>query len=210
MTFDTDFSEYTSDLAPSDWTEELNVGDGIITVRDDGDIGSKCLELDVTSAHEYYAASWDDVESPNDGEILAKFRFTAGASSIHYLFFILRGSGSDGSENFYDVNLTPNGNTFALHKIVNGSTDTLDSTSKTMNLDTWYWIRFQVIGTALKARFWADGASEPGTWDFEETDSDLSNGWVGTGYYSWNISDKCADIDYFAVGTDGNTAPSPA
>lgn len=36
---------------------------------------------------------------------------------------------------------------------------------------SWYWVRFSCIGTAIKARVWADGAAEPGTYPVDVTDA---------------------------------------
>lgn len=41
----------------------------------------------------------------------------------------------------------------------------------------WYWVRVRVIGNVIKARAWADGASEPSSWDIDYTDT--ANGGAG-------------------------------
>lgn len=40
------------------------------------------------------------------------------------------------------------------------------------------WIRGQVLGTALRARVWHDGDTEPGTWDVSASDSTHTTGVV--------------------------------
>jgi hypothetical protein len=62
----------------------------------------------------------------------------------------------------------------------NGSETQLGSavtTQFTHAAGTWYKMRFRIEGTALKAKLWTLGTSEPGTWDITTTDSDL----VGVG-----------------------------
>lgn len=41
---------------------------------------------------------------------------------------------------------------------------------------TFVWVRFQVIGSTLRVRVWADGSSEPSTWTHSVTDTDLRVG----------------------------------
>jgi hypothetical protein len=68
-------------------------------------------------------------------------------------------------------------------------------------------VRFRVNGTSLKAKVWKETELEPETWHLETTDSDITDaGWVGAGAFAHN-NDR--DYDYFAVGTDGDTAPLP-
>lgn len=42
-----------------------------------------------------------------------------------------------------------------------------------------FWVRFRVTGTEQKVKMWVDGASEPGSWDLEVTDSVHSSGGSG-------------------------------
>jgi hypothetical protein len=68
----------------------------------------------------------------------------------------------------------------------------------------WYWLRFQVTGTAIKARFWRDGEDEPGTWDIDTSDATISaGGWVGVMSYNYD-----AEVDWFGVGTAGSAPPA--
>jgi hypothetical protein len=52
-------------------------------------------------------------------------------------------------------------------------------TNKTFVSGTYYWLKLQAIGTAIKGKSWAVGDSEPGTWDIEITNSDYSTGYCG-------------------------------
>ena len=40
--------------------------------------------------------------------------------------------------------------------------------------NVWFRLRFQVIGTTIRARVWADGSAEPGTWVVTTTDSGVT------------------------------------
>ncbi len=43
--------------------------------------------------------------------------------------------------------------------------------TKTFTPGVWYRYRFRVVGTAIKARVWNVGTTEPGTWGVDTTDS---------------------------------------
>jgi hypothetical protein len=68
-------------------------------------------------------------------------------------------------------------------------------------------MRFRTAGSALKVKRWTGAVEdEPGAWNSEITDSTISAaGWVG----AWASRQLTTEWDYFAVGTVGDTAPSP-
>lgn len=69
---------------------------------------------------------------------------------------------------------------------------------------TWYRVRFQVVGTTLRAKWWDDGAAEPGAWTIEVTDSShTAAGFVGVAAVSQGR------YDWVGVATGaGQTAPT--
>jgi len=74
----------------------------------------------------------------------------------------------------YIVELEINNNQFTLRRTVSGTATTLQTVSKTFSAGTAVWVRLQAIGTAVKAKIWNDGSSEPGSWDAEQTDSNVT------------------------------------
>lgn len=58
-----------------------------------------------------------------------------------------------------------------MAKQVAYSTTALASKNQTFTNGTWYKLRFQAIGTTIRARIWEQSATEPGTWDMSVTDS---------------------------------------
>jgi len=89
----------------------------------------------------------------------------------------------------------------------NSASSDLKSVSCYLENSNYYWIRFQVIGTALKAKIWSYDEIEPADWSIEDTDSNISTGgWVGIGGYS--VADTYCY--YFACDTSGTTAAIPA
>ena len=70
-------------------------------------------------------------------------------------------------------------------------------------------MRFRANGTSLKGKIWSEAEDEPDDWQVEATDSAISAaGWVGVGNFN-AIGTTSIAIDYFAVGTDGNSPPMP-
>jgi len=203
----TDFSEYTTSAQPSDWTEFWNTTSAF-TVRDDaGFTGGKYLEVTELGAYNRTGLSWDDVSGLDaDEEILVKFN----TSTAGILLLALRASGTLESARTGYVALVRNDtNVLDIRKAVSGRETSLGTASFTMNNDTLYWVRFRVQGSAIKLRIWADGDSEPATWNQEYTNSDITSAGriqVGTtGNTSANFK-----VDIVGVGLGGDSAPSEA
>jgi hypothetical protein len=201
----TDFSEYTSDTAPGDWTERYNTGSGSITVRDWGAYGGKCLQVD-NSASAQYAASWDDVGSVRDLEILARLRVVADTNSAGRV--IWRGSGGAGTENCYLAQLRRTDGHFGAARYISGTYTALNRKNSTLAEDTrWNWIRARMIGNRLRAKIW-DGSisAEPSTWVHDFLDTKISDaGWAGVMQYV-----DATHVDFFSVATNGGTAIGPS
>lgn len=72
------------------------------------------------------------------------------------------------------------GDEIRLVKHVSGTATNLVSASFAWLINTRYWMRFRVVGSTLKARIWAKGSAEPGTWNLETTDASVAAaGYVG-------------------------------
>jgi hypothetical protein len=83
------------------------------------------------------------------------------------------------SNNFYYGVLV--GGVARIGKDVSGSFSTLASTSVTYSNGNFYWLRFNLISTNLKLKFWNDGSVEPTSWTVTTTDASLSSGGYGLG-----------------------------
>lgn len=57
--------------------------------------------------------------------------------------------------------------------------ENLASAVKTFTEGQYYWIKGEVNGTTIRGKVWADGASEPGSWDISITNSQYTNGYCG-------------------------------
>jgi hypothetical protein len=119
-----------------------------------------------------------------------------------------RVSGAYGTETFYFLQCMGDGSTFKLQKFVNGTLTQLGSTiSFSYSAGTVYWWRLQAIGTAIKAKLWADGSGEPGGWNVSVTDNAITAaGYVGVYGYA-PAGSSWVDI-FTMIGADGSTYAS--
>lgn len=165
-------------------------------------------QLQATSASSHNEALvWNDIDADGDRddfEILCQVYADATTASQRVLCGRVSTSGS--TRNGYALRLRTNSvDTYRF----SGSTFT-QITAGTFSVasGTWVWVRFRVNGSTIRARAWADGDSEPGTWQCDATDTTYTTlGHVGalkggnTNTQLWR---------YFGVGTNGDTAPASA
>lgn len=207
-TYSTNFSGYTADVSPSDWTARWVTASNTWAARSKASVeGGKTLE-NTGTVDGRHLLSWNTVDADSgraDVEVLARMR--SSSTSAGQLRLTVRGSGAAASEAGYSVELcSSSASNMRISKLVAG-TQTLIGTDYafTFAANTWYYVRFRANGTALKARVWADGAVEPTSWHLEVTDSSITAaGWIGAS----NIeSTGTRDWDWFSIGTSGDTAP---
>ncbi len=108
------------------------------------------------------------------------------------------------ANNFYRCFLT--GSQLVIDKKVSGSfTGGIGTASFTATSGTYYFIRFHALGTNLMARAWQSGSSEPGTWNINITDSDITSaGHVGLGA-NMALTSETISFDSFAAYYPQNT-----
>lgn len=215
----TDFSGYTADALPSDWTIRYDTSAGDVLVKTSvfsGVTGGKVLRIATSgSVVGYYGASWDAVDAHADRadiELVAKYKFNLdGAQQEATLFG--RGSGTAlGNSNLYGAGVTRSFSQRRSTERNSGSRTTLSSSSYLADIDVWQWARVRINGTSIKVKHWLDSESEPGTWTFEDTDSSTSAagfaGFISGALTSGQVDN--IDIDVFGYGTGGDAAPKTA
>ena len=211
-----DFSEYTTDAAPSDWTDRWHT-EWTNTVRDtrSDTHGDKHLEIDTTASNRKFY-SWDDIDGDANranSEVLARVRLSGYASTSYWFGLVVRGSGDDTAET--GMTLFGTNDDLRLTRYSAGVATTITTAANVFTGgesaldDYWFWIRFRANGTDFKGRVWRQDEVEPGYWQLEDTDSTVSAaGWVGV-QNSTDLS-PYVWVDYFAVGTDGDSPSVPA
>jgi hypothetical protein len=210
-TYSTNWSGYTADVAPDDWTEIWEAPVAALTVKDDGgQYGAQYLLIDHSTFGPYFA-EWDDVGVAKDVDVLAKVQFNDGAPGAgdDYFKVVLRQVGGTSNKNGYELRLYPADDQIKIYKWVSNVASQRGATAAKTLSTYWYWVRFQVRDNNLKAKVWSgQPTDEPGGWDIETTDSDHAGvyGSVGLGSYEGDAT-WC---DYFSVGVGGSDAPAPA
>lgn len=206
--FTIDFSGETTGAAPANFTENWTATGQTWAVREKaGTLGGKCLEhTRTTTARRGF--SWDTPGTDTNTEILVRWRSNVPASAGQF-YLLTRGSGAAGSENaYFFANNT--GTTVTINRIVAGVAATIGATVTipALNANEWYWLRFRVNGSDLKAKIWpGEHEAEPAAWTIERTDSNIpGSGWMGVGN---NASAGTRDYDAIAVGTAGDAAVFP-
>lgn len=159
----TDFSEYPVGPAPSGWTQWWGANPFEVGV---GNI----LRLYEVSGYPRSAIAWDDVPESVDQEILVKY----DPRSTNILILSLRSAGTT-SRDGYVLFVRNDNNVLDLRRSLANHELTLGTAAFTVNNDTDYWVRFRVEGSTIKAKAWADGTAEPGTWTLERTNTELTS-----------------------------------
>lgn len=157
------------------------------------------------------ARSWDALGSQTNVEVLTLvIHESSDASSGRGFRVFLRGSGSTGTESAYYVEADQTNHRIELFKVVAGVVTSLGVTGGFYQPSTWFWVRLQAIGTAIKAKIWRKGETEPGAWTIEATDSSIAGaGWAGwqslsgTGYLDQIGASTDADLDALAENIGG-------
>lgn len=157
---------------------------------------------------EFHAAKVDAAgDAVTDVEVLALVR-TGGTTNSYKNTIYVRGAGTEiaGGKQSYALSLLSGGTLRIIRTHANTTTE-VASAAFAWTTDTEYWLRFKVEGTALKAKAWTYGDSEPGSWNIETTDDNLDSGWIGLGgYRSLGPNRYC----YLAWRTDGEALPVPS
>lgn len=146
------------------------------------------------------------VQGPLDQDIITRFKL-AVTTDRHFWPCVVRGRDTWSTYYYegYLLELYPATGKIDLKRADHSTAFTvLDTMSATINTGTWYYCRLQAIGTAIRAKFWADGSPEPSSWMLEATDDTYFNGVPGVGSYaSVSSSADSPVIDYISVGTSG-------
>ena len=221
--YSTDFadSDHVPNYEPPDWTPRWHGDDSgapsVISIENDStgsSFGEQILFQDQVGSTQDCAFSWDDVGAVADADVLMRLRWPGVSANYYYSGPVVRGDEDSSGEIGYVLRVnkstgimsvwsfpgpTQIASVYLLPPIVHDVQK--DYTAN----EQWHWVRFQVRGTAIKARIWLDGDAEPSAWDIDITDSSITDaGWVGL-----HSRSKDCEVDWMGVGTVLDDAPAP-
>jgi hypothetical protein len=164
-----------------------------------------CAEHVASGANNFDFLSWDTPgDVSGDAEILVLFRTNSATGNNSGVVVQGSTSATDG----YYITLAGSGTTIQISRADAGSEATFTDAAFTWSANTDYWIRAGRSGNDIRARVWADGGSEPGTWTVTlASDTTYSSGRLG--YFArYGFADS--QFDQIGVGTGADSAPSSA
>ncbi|GAB6898602.1 hypothetical protein JCM9957A_16920 [Kineosporia succinea] len=111
------------------------------------------------------------ITSTADVNIALSFKFDS--STAYFDINVRHDTDPVDGNNCYSMRLASKQSTWLLTRQVsyNDGGTPLASKSATFTAGTWYRLRFQAIGTTIRARTWLASATEPSGWDVSVTDS---------------------------------------
>ena len=209
--FFTDFTEYPIGMPPAGWTQRWQPVGGAWTVVEEADARGGVALQEETTTGTRRLFTWDDVGVVDHVEIVARFRtFTSGElgywSQCRFYAF---GSGTQASPNGYYAEMVmgePGTTGLAFLGYENGIGFGIAPFYFTpLQTHRWYKIRFQATTTQQRARIWPADQIEPAEWHAQGSQTRFASGMIGIGAQHIGVR----QIDWIAVGTDGDEAPDP-
>jgi hypothetical protein len=224
--WETDFGEYSTGLAPGDWTSYDSGFLDTFEVTSGGLVSDRCLRIrqdKTSSSSEYAFFLWNILPEVEDSEILmlvsrgasnnlnnifgAVQRLTIASGTSHSgLFSGLRNNTTDVTRRRLLDRSLPD----AVNTAHGGSFGAGDS----------FWLRARWDGSHYRVRGWAADtvapdlglSGEPSSWQLDDTYGTITgDGKTGILHRAWSSTPEQSEIfvHYFGVGIDGDGAHAP-
>ena len=205
----TDFSEYPVGLlTANDWVTGFRSGttDEWEVVEAAGTTGGKMARFDNPTATDGEAAVWDCVPDVSGGEVVGRFRVID--TRQRFVGPILRArTDAEGGGRGYHAPLGSLGLSFRLVRLDGTDEVVLADSGLSQENDTWYWIRFRIEGSLLRAKIWQDGTAEPSGWTLETIDDTYASGRAGIlGTFAPVFGGALRDCDVFSFTIPGTAS----
>jgi hypothetical protein len=215
--YTTDFSEYTTGLQPSDWTQRWGTwaGNELLIVADGSALGGKYLDVTTIGASGWRALTWDKNLDAHEVEVCAKV-YTGSRPDWSGYYMSPAGcvhGPSDTNKTFFIAGNWENGANDGL--LVYGAAD--DSAINTSGLGSdlniaageWWWFRGRKTLGEYRSKAWKDGDPEPYMWRevplFDKLFTGRYPGLVGSLFNSVDVR-----VDWYGVATGGAEVTIPA
>jgi uncharacterized protein YjdB len=168
--YTTDFSEYTVDEQPADWSRPW-VQNDLFVVRDQPGIG-RALQVNGAASTLRTILVWDTVPTAVNAKAVMRVMITLSIGKDPRFAFNVRNAA--GNETGYLAGKNTTGGT-RVTRYVSGTPTSTDGAVHGMVLDTWFLMRGERAGNLVRVRIWEDGTPEPETWHVTLTDSSPLN-----------------------------------
>lgn len=199
----TDFSEYTTDAPPSDWSVMAESDFANLQVKEDINFtGGKYLNLEGGGLTLRNFITWDAVPDATDVEILVRYKILDAQGEP---YATVRLSGTTVSNlTAYRGGYRQTSDSYRISGYNEGSFFPISSGPTNSPSDLDGWLRVRIIGNNLKLKIWVVGNSEPAGWNIDSDDSTIS----GAGKTGLHIRGAgVVNIDIFSVAINGEEAP---
>lgn len=197
----TDFSEYITAVAPTDWST------GLLVKSQANSYSGKILHADVAQAADFYL-QWSRASKVADMEGLVLFKMpSAVALSANVIATDVR---MVDTNNRYQSKITrkSSGTVFQLqlNKVVTGTVTSLGLVELPLAYDNWYWMRTRIEGSTLSTKIWSAFDDEQIEWDIQATSTSITaDGDLKIQQYVSNFT----DISYVSFALNGDEAHLP-
>lgn len=146
-----------------------------------------------------------------DSDVIARFKYK-GVQNNEINISCRNTSEVHNSDGYFATYWVTGGTVYVFIWLrVNGQADILGNfgTTSAPSVGTMVNLRFQVTGSELKYKYWlGDIDSEPTVWGSEVTNNTITSAGSNGLYLVGDNLDY--DLDLYAVGTDGSSAPTEA
>ena len=173
-----DFESYVTGSLPTEWGTEY--GDHVWTVES----YNSSNRLRANGVSLWGLCFWDEAGSVEDFDLTFQTNISGDSNSSGIA--VRAEKGEYDTSDRYQVWTSPGQNKVSLGKKVSGVWTTLTDYPVSVSSGTWYFIRFQIIGTAIKIGFGTTRALAHASWIIELTDSSLSAGNIAALFYWGN------------------------
>jgi PKD repeat protein len=174
------------------WTQESGTASSTSVAGDEGTISNSS-----SSDFEILGSS----TAANDNGLV---RFSIGAAND--TAGIILGYQSNGTMNLARFG---GGGNLEFMTGESGSWTVVDNTSVSVSVNTFYWLRFEVQGSNVYLKLWADGTTEPSSWTWSGTSTATITTAGTMGLYGWASSGSPVEFDSFSVAAvSGSTGPN--
>lgn len=187
----TDFGEYAAGAPPADWSARWDATPHFSVADDTSATGGRVLQWSATGqTRDRWGLAYDGMGDRTDQSVYTEFRVRSlgGGTSVYYMgAAAVRMGGTALDERGYAVFFVTVPSSGAKAVVLStwsgGAYVQLGSHTTDWQLDQWYAVRLEAVGTTIRARFWPRGTAEPATWQLSATDARYPSGRPGVSHH---------------------------